>query len=67
MGAEDFAYVLDKVPGAMLFLGVAIKGEDWTKCCGIHSTKMMLDESVMPQGSALLAGLADAFLANGFD
>jgi hippurate hydrolase len=65
MGAEDFAYVLDKVPGAMLFLGVSHRGEDWTKCCGIHSTRMMLDESVMPQGSALLAGLAESFLANG--
>jgi len=66
MGAEDFAYVLDKVPGAMLFLGVSHQGEDWTKCCGIHSTRMMLDESVMPQGSALLAGLAESFLADGF-
>jgi hippurate hydrolase len=66
MGAEDFAYVLDKVPGAMFFLGVSHKGEDWTKCCGIHSTRMMLDESVMPQGAALLAGLAESFLARGF-
>ena len=67
MGAEDFAYVLDKVPGAMFFLGVSHEGEDWTKCCGIHSTKMMLDESVMPRGSALLAGLAESFLERGFD
>jgi hippurate hydrolase len=66
MGAEDFAYVLDKVPGAMLFLGVSHRDEDWTRCCGIHSTRMMLDESVMPQGSALLAGLAESFLASGF-
>jgi amidohydrolase len=67
MGAEDFAYVLDKVPGAMFFLGVSHEGEDWTKCCGIHSTKMMLDETVMPQGAALLAGLAESFLERGFD
>ncbi|MBV1689773.1 amidohydrolase [Novosphingobium sp. G106] len=67
MGAEDFAYVLDKVPGAMFFLGVSHEGEDWTKCCGIHSTKMMLDESVMPRGSALLAGLAESFLERGFE
>ncbi|MCW1429412.1 M20 metallopeptidase family protein [Novosphingobium sp. JCM 18896] len=67
MGAEDFAYVLDKVPGAMFFLGVSHAGEDWTKCCGIHSTRMMLDESVMPQGAAFLAGLAESFLENGFD
>ncbi len=67
MGAEDFSYVLEKIPGAMFFIGVSHEGEDWTKCCGIHSTRMMLDETVMPQGAALLAGLAERFLENGFD
>lgn len=66
MGAEDFAYVLEKVPGAMFFLGVSHKGADWQHCCGIHSTKMMVDETVMPQGSAYLAGLAQGFLERGF-
>ena len=66
MGAEDFSYVLEKVPGAMFFLGASHLGEDWTQCCGIHSTRMMVDESVMPQGAALLAGLAEAFLERGF-
>lgn len=66
MGAEDFAYVLEQVPGAMFFLGVAHEGEDWANCCGIHSPRMMLDESVMPQGAALLAGLAERFLSTGF-
>jgi hippurate hydrolase len=66
MGAEDFAYVLEKVPGAMFFLGVSHEGDDWARCCGIHSTRMMVDESVMPQGAAYLAGLAKAFLAEGF-
>ncbi len=67
MGAEDFSYVLEKVPGAMFFLGASREGEDWTQCCGIHSTRMMLDEAVMPRGAAMLAGLAEAFLAKGFD
>jgi amidohydrolase len=66
MGAEDFSYVLEKVPGAMFFLGFAPEGTDWTQCCGIHSTRMMLDEEVMPRGAALLAGLATQFLAKGF-
>lgn len=65
MGAEDFAYVLEKVPGAMFFLGVSHQGDDWAKCCGIHSTRMMVDESVMPQGAAFLAGLAESFLTRG--
>ncbi len=66
MGAEDFSYVLEKAPGAMFFIGMAPKGDTWAQCCGIHSTRMMLDESVMPQGAALLAGLAVAFLDSGF-
>ncbi|MFA7584946.1 MAG: M20 family metallopeptidase [Novosphingobium sp.] len=66
MGAEDFAYVLEKIPGAMFFLGVAHEGDDWANCCGIHSTRMMVDESVLPQGAAFMAGLAERFLAHGF-
>jgi hippurate hydrolase len=66
MGAEDFAYVLEQTPGAMFFLGVAPEGADWKSCCSIHSTRMMIDESVMPLGAALLAGCAERFLAQGF-
>ena len=66
MGAEDFAYVLEKVPGAMFFIGVAHEGADLASCCGLHSTRMVLDEGVMPKGAALLAALAERFLAEGF-
>lgn len=66
MGAEDFSYVLEQVPGAMFFLGVAEEGADWSACCGIHSPRMMVDEAVLPRGTALLAGLAEAYLARGF-
>lgn len=66
MGAEDFSYVLEKVPGAMFFLGVAHEGADWRSCCSIHSTRMMVDESVLPLGTAVLAGCAVRFLAEGF-
>lgn len=66
MGAEDFSYVLEKVPGAMFFLGVAHEGVDWRTCCSIHSTRMMVDESVLPLGTAVLAGCAMRFLHDGF-
>lgn len=66
MGAEDFSYVLEKVPGAMFFLGVAHEGVDWRSCCSIHSTRMMVDETVLPLGTAVLAGCAVRFLAEGF-
>ena len=67
MGAEDFAYVLEKVPGAMFFLGVAEQGADWRACCGLHSTHMHLDESAMARGAALHAAIAEQYLAHGFD
>ena len=66
MGAEDFAYVLERCPGAMFFLGMAPEGDDWAQCCGIHSPRMMIDETVMPRGAALLTGLAMRFLDKGF-
>jgi hippurate hydrolase len=67
MGAEDFSYVLEKVPGAMFFIGVAHEGADWHSCCGIHSPRMVLDEAVLPQGAALLAALGETFLERGWD
>jgi amidohydrolase len=67
MGAEDFAYVLEKVPGAMFFLGASHEGDDWRQCCGLHSNRMVLDESVMARGAALHAAIAERFLADGFD
>ncbi|MFO1255012.1 MAG: M20 family metallopeptidase [Sphingomonadaceae bacterium] len=67
MGAEDFSYVLEKVPGAMFFLGVAQEGADWHKCPAIHSPRMMVDEQALPRGAALLAGCAVRFLDQGWD
>lgn len=67
MGAEDFSYVLEKVPGAMFFLGVAHDGADWQACPAIHSPRMVVDETVLPRGAALLAGCAEQFLARGWE
>jgi hippurate hydrolase len=67
MGAEDFSYVLEKVPGAMFFLGVAEDGTDWKSACGIHSSRMVVDESVLPKGAAFLAQCALRFLERGWD
>jgi hippurate hydrolase len=66
MGAEDFSYVLEKVPGAMFFLGVAPDGDDWSACCAIHSPRMHVDEDALPRGVAMLAGCALEFIGNGF-
>lgn len=61
MGAEDFAYVLERTPGAMFLLGVRPEGvRDPAPC---HSTRMLLDENAMPLGAALHAAIATRFLA----
>ena len=52
MGAEDFAYFLEEVPGAFIWLGV---GEDVS---GLHTPQFAFDEEILPRGSALLAALA---------
>ncbi|HTV79230.1 MAG TPA: M20 family metallopeptidase [Steroidobacteraceae bacterium] len=65
MGAEDFSYVLEKTPGAMFFLGASAAGSDWRSCCGLHSNRMIIDESIMARGAAVLAGIATRFLEGG--
>jgi amidohydrolase len=65
MTAEDFSYVLNHAPGAMLFLGVAREGDDWTQCCGLHSPRMHMDETALPRGAALLAALGLEVLQKG--
>jgi len=67
MGAEDFSYVLEKVPGAMFFLGVAHADADCRNACSIHSSRMVVDESVLPKGAAFLAACAARFLDRGWD
>jgi hippurate hydrolase len=66
MGAEDFSYVLERVPGMMAFLGVAEEGADWAQCCGIHSSRLLVDESALPRGAAFLAACAVRFLEEGW-
>ena len=67
MGAEDFAYVLRELPGAMAFLGVAPQGTDPAAQPPLHNTRMMVDEAVLARGVALHCAFAERFLAAGFD
>jgi hippurate hydrolase len=52
MGGEDFAFFLEKMPGAFIWLGV---GENVS---GLHTPTFAFDEEILPLGSALLAALA---------
>jgi len=66
MGGEDFACVLEKLPGAMFCLGASADGSDWTQCYGLHSNRMVIDEAVMARSAAVHAVLAKRFLVEGF-
>jgi len=56
MGGEDFACVLQRVPGAMLRLGVTDRA--WDTPRPKHSARFDLDERALPAGVALVAGTA---------
>ncbi|WP_276938090.1 M20 metallopeptidase family protein [Ferrimicrobium acidiphilum] len=56
MGAEDFSYMLQASPGAMIFLGVAPSGIE--RPAPNHSNKMLVDEAALHRGVALHALLA---------
>ena len=62
MGAEDFSYVLQEVPGAICFLGARPEGRETAP---LHSNRMVLDESAFSTGMALHAALALRFLERG--
>jgi amidohydrolase len=58
MGAEDFSYVLQKVPGAMAFLGAVPNELDPETVPQNHSNLVVFDEEAMPVGVALYAAVA---------
>lgn len=68
MGAEDFSYVLQKVPGAMVFLGVCPpEHPNPFTAPACHSNRMILHEDSMADGIALHAAVATTFLDRGGD
>jgi amidohydrolase len=58
MGAEDFSYVVDRVPGAMLFLGCTPHDRDFATAAANHSNRVVHDEEALRVGVALHAALA---------
>ena len=58
MGAEDFSYVLNQIPGAMVFLGGTPQGVNPATAAPNHSNRVMFDEAAMAHGIALYSSLA---------
>ncbi len=65
MGAEDFSYVLQQVPGAMAFVGGRPASEDPATAPANHSNKVIFDEPAMAIGTATYAAVALRSLAVG--
>jgi amidohydrolase len=63
MGAEDFSYVLEKVPGAIAFLGACPPGLEPETAPANHSNLVVFDEEPLPAGVALYAQMALRALA----
>jgi amidohydrolase len=57
-GSEDMAYVLERVPGAYLCLGACPPHLDPATAPLNHAPEAVFDDSVLPDGAALLAELA---------
>ena len=55
MGAEDFSYILQRVPGSIVFLGVRPPGGEGEP---LHSSRMRVHEDALATGTAMHAALA---------
>ena len=60
MGSEDFAYVLERVPGSVVRLGV--RKEGWERALPVHTATFDIDEDALPIGAATMASIAIAYL-----
>ena len=57
-GGEDFASVVDIIPGAFVFMGACPDDSDPRTASTNHSNKALFDDSILADGAALLASLA---------
>ena len=58
MGAEDWGFVLQEVPGTMSFLGACPPQLEPGRAAGLHSNRAVFDEEAMISGTALHAAVA---------
>ena len=56
MGAEDFSYMAEAVPGCFLRLGV--HDPAWTEHYPVHRADFRMDEDALPIGTAALVSAA---------
>ena len=65
MGSEDFSYILQHVPGAMVFLGATPADLTRRRSPRRTRTRSSSTKSAMPTGVALHVAMAERLLARG--
>jgi amidohydrolase len=63
MGAEDFGFFIQDIPGAMFFLGCKIDGDPRRH----HDAKFDINEDCMPVGAAIMASTALRMMSSHHD
>lgn len=58
MGAEDWSYVIERVPGTMMFIGGTPPDRSLATAAPNHSNRVYFDESAMIDGVATYAAVA---------
>lgn len=61
MGAEDFSYMLEKVPGAMVWLG---NGGDGAGAVSLHNSRHDFNDLAIPFGVSFFVRTAERFLGD---
>ncbi|MFT4174995.1 MAG: amidohydrolase, partial [Rhodocyclaceae bacterium] len=60
MGAEDFAYLLERCPGCYVWIGNGA-GEGG---CGLHNARYDFNDSILPLGASYWVRLVERYLSN---
>lgn len=63
-GSEDFSFVGERVPSALVLLGACAKGADPARAPYNHSPEAAYDDALLTDGAALYAELAERRLAS---
>jgi len=63
LGAEDFSFFQQKIPGLYVFVGVCTPGVPREECPSNHSPRFRIDEIALSQGVRVLAQMTLDYLA----
>jgi hippurate hydrolase len=65
MGAEDFAFMLQKKPGCYVFIGNGSEAGPDGHACHLHNPHYDFNDQAMPVGVQYFANLVESYLAPG--